>query len=117
MGWRSSLAIAQPATVLTWHRQGFQLYRPWKSRWNRVGRPPLDAEIRAKVMNLNWGMPVRKDGFLLWLGELPLNTEHWAARHPVHSWANHTQKPRWTPKTAHYVGHYIMAVMSSTGLC
>ena len=26
------------------------------------------APAAAKVMNMNWGMPVRKDGFLLWLG-------------------------------------------------
>jgi hypothetical protein len=25
-GWRPSLVIVQPATVLAWHRQGFQLY-------------------------------------------------------------------------------------------
>jgi putative transposase len=25
-GWRSSLVIVRPATVLAWHRQGFQLY-------------------------------------------------------------------------------------------
>jgi len=31
-GWRSSLVIVQPATVLAWHRQGFQLYWRWKSR-------------------------------------------------------------------------------------
>ena len=24
----------------------------------------------AKVMNMNWGMPVQKDAFLLWLGEV-----------------------------------------------
>ena len=24
----------------------------------------------AKVTNLNWGMPVQQDGFLLWLGEV-----------------------------------------------
>lgn len=28
------------------------------------------APANAKVMNLNWGMPVEKDGFLLWLGEI-----------------------------------------------
>ena len=28
-GWRSSLVIVQPATVLAWHRQGFQLYWRW----------------------------------------------------------------------------------------
>lgn len=26
------------------------------------------APAASKVMNMNWGMPVRKDGFLLWLG-------------------------------------------------
>ena len=34
---------------------------------------PIDeviAPAAAKVMNLNWGMPVKKDGFLLWLGEV-----------------------------------------------
>jgi hypothetical protein len=30
-GWRSSLLIVRPATVLAWHRQGFQLYWRWKS--------------------------------------------------------------------------------------
>jgi putative transposase len=31
-GWRSTLVIVQPGTVLAWHRQGFQLYWRWKSR-------------------------------------------------------------------------------------
>ena len=44
--WRSSLVIVQPATVLAWHRQGFQLYWRWKSRANPVGRPRLDPELR-----------------------------------------------------------------------
>jgi hypothetical protein len=30
-GWRSNLVIVQPATVLTWHRQGFQVYWRWKA--------------------------------------------------------------------------------------
>src|SRR5437870_3048574 len=29
-GWRSTLVIVQPATVLAWHRRGFQLYWRWK---------------------------------------------------------------------------------------
>jgi uncharacterized protein len=28
------------------------------------------APAAAKVMNMNWGMPVQKDAFLLWLGEM-----------------------------------------------
>jgi putative transposase len=58
--WRSSLVIVQPATVLAWHRQGFQLYWRWRSTTNRVGRPKLDAEIRHLIHrmardNPTWG--------------------------------------------------------------
>ena len=60
VSWRSSLVIVQPATVLTWHRQGFRLYWRWKSRPNPVGRPKLDAEIRRLIRrmareNPTWG--------------------------------------------------------------
>ena len=59
-GWRASLVIVQPATVLAWHRQGFQLYWRWKSKPTRVGRPKLDAEIRDLIHrmardNPTWG--------------------------------------------------------------
>jgi len=43
-GWRSSLFIVRPATVLAWHRKGFQLYWRWKSRAHPAGRPQLDSE-------------------------------------------------------------------------
>ena len=29
-GWRATLLIVQPATVLAWHREGFQLYWRWE---------------------------------------------------------------------------------------
>jgi putative transposase len=51
-GWRASLVIVQPATVLAWHRQGFQLYWRWKSRAPAVGRPRLDAEIRHLIRQM-----------------------------------------------------------------
>jgi len=35
-GWRASLVIVQPATILAWHRQGFHLYWHWKSRRRSV---------------------------------------------------------------------------------
>jgi putative transposase len=59
-GWRSSLLIVRPATVLAWHRQGFQLYWRWKSRRRSVGRPPLDLELRSLIRrmareNPTWG--------------------------------------------------------------
>ena len=59
-GWRTSLVIVQPATVLAWHRQGFQLYWRWKSRGRSLGRPPLDLELRTLIRrmareNPTWG--------------------------------------------------------------
>src|SRR5881409_33470 len=50
--WRASLVIVQPATVLTWHRQGFKLYWRWKSRPTAVGRPKDDAEIRHLIRRM-----------------------------------------------------------------
>jgi putative transposase len=59
-GWRSSLFIVRPATVLAWHRKGFQLYWRWKSRRRSVGRPPLDLDLRSLIRrmareNPTWG--------------------------------------------------------------
>ena len=59
-GWRSSLVIVQPATVLAWHRQDFRLYWRWKSKPHLVGRPTLAAEIRHLIRqmardNPTWG--------------------------------------------------------------
>jgi putative transposase len=58
--WRASLVIVQPATVLAWHRRGFQLYWRWKSRASSVGRPRLDPELRQLIRrmareNPTWG--------------------------------------------------------------
>ena len=59
-GWRATLLIVQPATVLAWHREGFQLYWRWKSRRRSAGRPPLDLELRTLIRrmareNPTWG--------------------------------------------------------------
>src|SRR5439155_9503527 len=59
-GWRSSLLIVQPVTVVAWHRKGFQLYWRWKSRTRTPGRPPIDREIRDLIRrmareNPTWG--------------------------------------------------------------
>lgn len=32
-GWRDSLAIVKPATVIRWHRNGFKLYWRWEVAW------------------------------------------------------------------------------------
>jgi len=59
-GWRDSLHVVQPQTVVRWHRRGFRYYWRWKSR--RRGRPKIDPEIRALVRrmclaNPLWGAP------------------------------------------------------------
>jgi putative transposase len=51
-GWRSALVVVQPDTVIRWHRQGFRLWWRWKSRSKRVGRPPLDKDIRTLIVRM-----------------------------------------------------------------
>jgi len=50
--WRSSLLIVQPATVLAWHRRGFQLYWRWKSRAPQSDRPRLDPDFRHLIRRM-----------------------------------------------------------------
>jgi putative transposase len=70
-GWRSTLAIVKPATVISWHRKGFRLYWAWKSR-GTGGRPELPEEVRQLIRKMSianpiWGAP-RIHGELLKLG-------------------------------------------------
>src|SRR5712675_63568 len=69
--WRSALIIVKPETVIGWHRQGFRLYRRWKSR-HPAGRPSVSSEVadlirRMSLANPRWGAP-RIHGELLKLG-------------------------------------------------
>jgi transposase InsO family protein len=69
-GWRATLHIVQPDTVVRWHRQGFRCYWRWKSR--KRGRPAIDPEAiqlirRMCRANPLWGAP-RIHGELLKLG-------------------------------------------------
>ncbi len=59
--WRSALLIVKPETVIAWHRKGFRLYWPWKSR-PRHGRPPVSTEVRELIRRMSaanprWGAP------------------------------------------------------------
>jgi len=70
LGWRKSLHLVQPATVVRWHRQGFRYYWRWKSR--HLGRPKIDPQIRHLIQrmcrdNPLWGAP-RIHGEMLKLG-------------------------------------------------
>jgi putative transposase len=71
-GWRASLMIVKPETVIGWHRQGFRLF--WTRLWrrNNGGRPAVDPKVKAlikQMMEANplWGAP-RIDGQLMKLG-------------------------------------------------
>ncbi|MHC4519483.1 MAG: integrase core domain-containing protein [Planctomycetota bacterium] len=69
-GWRFSLIIVQPETVVRWHRQGFRLYWRWMSRPRNPGRPRVDAEIRELIRQMSqenplWGSPRIRDELAL----------------------------------------------------
>lgn len=71
-GWKKSLVMVKPATVVAWHRKGFKLFWRWKSRKRGVGRPEISVEVRRLIiemaeMNVSWGAP-RIHGELLKLG-------------------------------------------------
>jgi hypothetical protein len=71
-GWRDALVIVKPETVITWHRRGFRLFRTWKCRRRRGGRPRVPKELRHLIRRMSrenplWGAP-RIHGELLKLG-------------------------------------------------
>jgi len=72
-GWKKSVILVTPETVVRWHRAGFRLYWAWISRPRpNGGRKPLQRELRELVMrmvaeNPTWGAP-RIHGEALKLG-------------------------------------------------
>jgi putative transposase len=72
-GWKKSLILVTPETVVRWHRAGFRLYWSWISRASyAVGRKPISREVRELIFrmvaeNPSWGAP-RIHGELLKLG-------------------------------------------------
>ena len=71
-GWRASLVIVTPDTVLRWQRRSFGEYWTKLSGGSSGGRPPVSAEIAALVRTMAaanplWGAP-RIHGELLKLG-------------------------------------------------
>jgi hypothetical protein len=66
------LILVEPETVVAWHRAGFRLFWRVRSRSKSLGRPIIDAEVRALIQlmvkeNPTWGAP-RIHGELLKLG-------------------------------------------------
>jgi putative transposase len=61
-GWRDVVHIVQPDTVVRWHKRAFKFHWRRKSERGERGRPSLDPEIRAIVLNMAdenplWGAP------------------------------------------------------------
>ncbi len=58
VSWRSALIMVKPATVIAWHRRGFQRYWRWRS--HKSGRPPIPMEHIALIRRISsdhaeWG--------------------------------------------------------------
>ena len=72
-GWKQSLIVVTPETVVRWHRAGFRLYWRLISRARtQVGRRQTSREVRELIFrmaveNPTWGAP-RIHGELLMLG-------------------------------------------------
>ena len=71
-GWRETLIIVKPETVIAWHRQAFRFYWRWLSRRKSIGRPRVSAEVRTLIKQMTqanplWGAP-RIHGELRTLG-------------------------------------------------
>ena len=71
-GWRQSLVIVTPDTVLRWERRRFREHWTKLSGRPTAGRPPVNAELKALVTRMAaanplWGAP-RIHGELLKLG-------------------------------------------------
>jgi hypothetical protein len=99
-GWRQTLVLVKPETVVRWHRAGFKLYWTWLSR-RRVGagRKCVSRQLRDLIFlmvdeNPTWGAPrihgeLKVLGFdisertvLRWMRKAPRNPEpakRWAA--------------------------------------
>src|SRR4030095_12501691 len=62
-GWKESLVVVTPRTVVGWHRAGFRLYWRWLSQAKRAGRRTrVSKEVRALIFrmaaeNHTWGAP------------------------------------------------------------
>ena len=71
-GWKESIRIVRPDTVIAWHRRGWRLYWTWRSKRRGPGRPLAAQDARDLIRkmsaeNVTRGAP-RIHGELLKLG-------------------------------------------------
>jgi len=63
-GWRNSLLIVKPETVLRWHRRGWRTYWSWRSnrQHRRIGRRRFPSTFRPSYSRwLRTGSGVKKE--------------------------------------------------------
>ena len=86
--WRDTLMIAEPETVIKWHRKGFGYYWHRKSQRSKSGRPPIDPEIielikRMSKHNALWGAPrIQSELALLGHAVAESTVAKYMVRHP-----------------------------------
>ena len=51
-GWRESLIIVKPETVISWHRQGFRLFWTRISQGKGAGRPGVSPKVKALIKQM-----------------------------------------------------------------
>ncbi len=52
-GWRRSLIVVKPDTVVSWHRKGWKAYWRWRSRRQvETGRRKIDPELRELIRRM-----------------------------------------------------------------
>jgi len=56
-GWKDTLCIVKPETVIRWHRAGFRIFWRFKSR-RKNGRPPVTGEMRKLIKKINAENPL-----------------------------------------------------------
>jgi transposase InsO family protein len=85
-GWRQSLLLVQPSTVVRWHHRGWAILWRWRSH-GEPGRPATPYEIRELIRRLSrdnrlWGAP-RIQAELEHLGYhvAKSTVEHYMVRH------------------------------------
>jgi putative transposase len=57
-GWRTTLVIVKPETVIAWHRRGFRRWWAWKSQ-RRRGRATVPADVRTLIRTMALANPRR----------------------------------------------------------
>ena len=51
-GWRRSLIIVKPETVISRHRKGWKAYWRWRSRHTKTGRRNIEPELRDLIRRM-----------------------------------------------------------------